>query len=342
MYSVWQCGSVAAAYLVTGWLRVMTCGILAASGRKLFFLPLSHPGRSQSGSDPRCVETKKKDTTMNPFRRLLYVFSGLLLITPWLTQAGDIDSPAPPDDEISAMFTLQDIHDRLNDGSAGAQRGAFFVDPISGPAASVSANLNDIMGIAPSVDLLNGAAAGQVLQGRTFWGLDSAAVWGPATGSMPDIGAQVIIPGTAAQGITMGFHDGAGSVSGDPNLVTENIKAGTSIFSVTGKTEVVDTTSGDAVAGDLATGKKAWVDGVEITGSNVTLLFPAPVGKTGQTTCYDAGGSVTTCGTGVGIGQDGDLKPGVAWPNPRFTKNNIEIFLEFSLRMARSRTISPD
>ena len=38
--------------------------------------------------------------------------------------------------------------------------------------------------------------------------------------------------------------------------------------------------------------------------------------ETGQTTCYDAAGAVIACAT---TGQDGDLKKGVAWPNPRFT-----------------------
>ena len=30
---------------------------------------------------------------------------------------------------------------------------------------------------------------------------------------------------------------------------------------------------------------------------------------------------MTTCGTGIGLAQDGDLQLGVNWPNPRFTKN---------------------
>jgi hypothetical protein len=47
----------------------------------------------------------------------------------------------------------------------------------------------------------------------------------------------------------------------------------------------------------------------------------APVSKTGQTTCYDSSGIVVPC-TGTWTGQDGDLKKGVAWPNPRFTDNN--------------------
>jgi len=45
---------------------------------------------------------------------------------------------------------------------------------------------------------------------------------------------------------------------------------------------------------------------------------PAPVPKTGQDICYDSDGIEIDC---TGTGQDGDLKMGVAWPNPRFTDN---------------------
>ena len=40
--------------------------------------------------------------------------------------------------------------------------------------------------------------------------------------------------------------------------------------------------------------------------SIASAAAPAPVPQTGQTTSYAAG-------------DDGALKPGVAWPNPRFT-----------------------
>jgi len=43
---------------------------------------------------------------------------------------------------------------------------------------------------------------------------------------------------------------------------------------------------------------------------------PADLPETGQTTCTDATGFVIAC---AGTGQDGDLRAGVAWPNPRFT-----------------------
>jgi hypothetical protein len=45
---------------------------------------------------------------------------------------------------------------------------------------------------------------------------------------------------------------------------------------------------------------------------------PARVSETGETACYDESGAVISC---AGTGQDGDLRPGVGWPNPRFVDN---------------------
>lgn len=38
--------------------------------------------------------------------------------------------------------------------------------------------------------------------------------------------------------------------------------------------------------------------------------------QTGQTKCYDTAGVEISC---TGTGQDGEIRAGVAWPNPRFT-----------------------
>ena len=43
----------------------------------------------------------------------------------------------------------------------------------------------------------------------------------------------------------------------------------------------------------------------------VTIVLP----RTGQTTCYDQSGATTDC---LLTGQDGDIKAGVGWPDPRF------------------------
>jgi hypothetical protein len=46
---------------------------------------------------------------------------------------------------------------------------------------------------------------------------------------------------------------------------------------------------------------------------------PADLPETGQTTCYDPSGATANSVPCANTGQDGDLKAGVAWPNPRFT-----------------------
>ncbi|MBF0551987.1 MAG: DUF1566 domain-containing protein, partial [Deltaproteobacteria bacterium] len=51
----------------------------------------------------------------------------------------------------------------------------------------------------------------------------------------------------------------------------------------------------------------------------VALAATINLPKTGQTTCYGAGGNIISC---ANTGQDGDKQAGVPWPNPRFTDNN--------------------
>ncbi len=58
-------------------------------------------------------------------------------------------------------------------------------------------------------------------------------------------------------------------------------------------------------------------DGFE-SGNTTGWWAPARVGETGLRTCYDEVGTVIAC---AGTGQDGDIQPGVAWPNPRFVDN---------------------
>ena len=110
------------------------------------------------------------------------------------------------------------------------------------------------------------ATTADVLEGKTF----SSEVAGVnVTGTMPNRGAVIITPGTADQVIPAGYHNGAGKVVGDPDLVSANIKAGANIFGVAGKTEVVDTTetTAPASAGDILAGKVAFVNGQKQTGT---------------------------------------------------------------------------
>lgn len=233
-------------------------------------------------------------------------YAAALLLLPLVLQvmAGDLDPPAAPNSTGSAMFRIEDIYNRLNTGAQGTKRAGGFAEPAGGPG-NTGRTLDEVMGKAPAVDVV-AAGAADVLEGTRYWGLKSGE-WGKRAGTMPNVGKVVIWPGTSPKMIAKGYHDGSGYVYGDSDLVSGNIRAGVDIYSVTGKTAVVDTSSGDAVSADIAVGKKAWVDGVEITGSG-TGGGGAGVPKTGQTTMYENG-------------DDGHYEKGVAWPIPRFTNN---------------------
>jgi len=109
--------------------------------------------------------------------------------------------------------------------------------------------------------------------------------------------------------IPNGLYSGSKTATAvDTDLISTNIRSTVNIFGVAGNSNVVNTSSGDAVAGEIASGKKAWVDGSEVTGTGIIATYPAPVPKTGQT-------------TSDGAGDDGDLQKGVTLPLPRFTDN---------------------
>jgi len=85
-----------------------------------------------------------------------------------------------------------------------------------------------------------------------------------------------ITPGTANQVIPSGIYGtGSGVVIGDADLVSANIKAEANIFGVAGNSNVVDTSAGDAIAANILSGKKAYVDGALITGT-----IPSKVAQT--------------------------------------------------------------
>lgn len=50
----------------------------------------------------------------------------------------------------------------------------------------------------------------------------------------------------------------------------------------------------------------------------LVLASTVQLPQTGQTKCYDSTGTEIAC---TGTRQDGDIKAGVAWPDPRFTDN---------------------
>ncbi len=91
---------------------------------------------------------------------------------------------------------------------------------------------------------------------------------GKVTQDIPTIEAETYIPGIADQTIASGqYLSGIQTILGDANLVTDNIKAGASIFGVSGKSSVVDTEDATAGAGDILSGKTVYINGAKTTGN---------------------------------------------------------------------------
>ena len=109
---------------------------------------------------------------------------------------------------------------------------------------------------------------------------------GKVTQSLTTKAAATITPGTTNQTISSGVYlSGVQTIKGDANLVSANIKAGVSIFGVSGNSNVVDTSAGTATAAQMLSGSKAYVDGALVTG---TMTNRGAVSQT-----LNAGGSYT-------------------------------------------------
>jgi hypothetical protein len=160
---------------------------------------------------------------------------------------------------------------------------------VAGDADLVAGNIRsgvDLFGVAGTVIQATGdAVVADVLSGKTFSKSGAAGL----TGTMPNRGAVTITPGTAAQTIAAGYHNGSGTVEGDSDLVAANIRSGKNIFGVVG------------------------------------TYPPSGVPRTGHEKCWKLDGTTWVEDVGCALndppGQDGHLLAGVIWPFPRFTDN---------------------
>ena len=126
-----------------------------------------------------------------------------------------------------------------------------------------------IFGVAGKIEVMDttsgDATASDLLLGKRAW-VDGVEITG-------NIATRTL--SAANDTVSAGYYAATNLAAVDPDLATGNIRGGTTIFGVAGKTEVVDTTSGDATASDLFLGKKAWVDGIEIMGNIATRALSA-------------------------------------------------------------------
>lgn len=212
--------------------------------------------------------------------------------------AGNLYPANPP--ASTSSYTLEDIYNRLNAGTAGSE--STFTEPTSGPGTGTGHTLDQVMAKAPAADNTNGVQPDEVLTGKTYWSLRSTG-WGTQTGS-GILATGVATDSDVLSGVTYSSASGASTGT----IATQSLSAANSTVNAGYYTA----TTLAAVDSDLATGNIR--SGVTIFGVDGTLTggntYTAGVPKTGQTTAYLPGNR-----------DDGDLEKGVAWPSPRFTDN---------------------
>jgi hypothetical protein len=117
-----------------------------------------------------------KEGLMN--RRTFVLAVVLTLALAGTLWAGNPESSTPP--ETTFSLNLEDLFLRLTTGDAGTP--SAFTEPSVAPGTGTMYTIDQIMAVAPAVDETFGATHGEVVAGRTFWGLTSGE-WGPQTGT---------------------------------------------------------------------------------------------------------------------------------------------------------------
>ena len=67
---------------------------------------------------------------------IITFFGALSVFFPGLVCAGELEPPDGPDDDASAIYTIEDLYDYLETGVAGARHTGDFTEPVSDPAST--------------------------------------------------------------------------------------------------------------------------------------------------------------------------------------------------------------
>ncbi|MFH1412910.1 MAG: DUF1566 domain-containing protein, partial [bacterium] len=152
------------------------------------------------------------------------------------------------------------------------------------------------------------AVAGEMLSGKKAW-VDGIEITGSlATQTLSDLNDTVAAGNYAATTLS----------AVDTDLATANILSTKTIFGIAGNSNVVNTSTGDAIAGDLFNSKIAWVDGSSVAGTlDLACNDPTFNGTLNKVaTAYDGAGDGTNrwCMSDSGNVAVGEMKTGqVAW-----------------------------
>jgi hypothetical protein len=158
------------------------------------------------------------------------------------------------------------LHTATFSATSAAVMGGYYesTNLVAVDADLVSANLRSgvsIFGVTGTPTVVNtasgNATTNQILAGRVAW-VNGSAI----TGAIP---TRLLASTTVV--VNAGYYAATNLAAVDADLATINLRAGTTLFGVTGSPMVVNTTSGNATTNDLLAGYVAWSDGAAVTGA---------------------------------------------------------------------------
>ena len=161
------------------------------------------------------------------------------------------------------------------------------------------------------------AEAGDVLSGKVFYNSGGTMT----SGTIPSLASSSYTPTTSDITISAGqYLSGSQTIQGDANLVASNIASGVSIFGVSGThSGGIDTSDADAAAGDLLSGKTAYVSGAKISGTIPTVSASqtgsqvvVPSGFIASSQTFEVSGGVDVSST---TAEAGDVLSGKVFYN---------------------------
>jgi hypothetical protein len=165
-----------------------------------------------------------------PLTAILVIITMVFTTVVVLAASGTTDAANSP--ALTSSYTLEDIYQRLTNGTAGSQ--STFTNPAVAPGTGSMYDLNDIMSAAPALDNTNGATADQVMENQTFWGLTNGQ-WGLQTGNITSQTDVTGTDGSLSVNIPNGYYNNKTATAADTNLIADNIRHGVTIFGITGK-----------------------------------------------------------------------------------------------------------
>ena len=165
-------------------------------------------------------------------------------------------------------------------------------------------------------ELFGNAAASQVLAGVTFTSKNGAKV----AGAMPNQGAKTAaLNAGGSYTIPQGYHNGSGVVKAN---------------------SLASQTDANAAAGNILTGKTAWVKGAKITGTMANRGAPNQTlgigGSYSLSAGYYSGGKISAKGSFSGSGSSGDRSGNYA----EIFRNESNVTREIQARSHASASIS--